>query len=57
MMVGGKWSRNNHVGVRRPPIISEICGIQKDELALLKVTEGKVVSSGVKWVRDHKKIS
>lgn len=25
----------------------EICGIQKDELPLLKVTEGEVVSSGV----------
>lgn len=53
----GKVVWKQPCGSEETPYSSEICGIQKDELSLLKVTEGKVVSSGVRWVRDHKEIS
>ena len=53
---GGKVVWKQSCGSEETPCSSEICGIQKDELSLLKVTEGKVVSSRVRWVRDHKEI-
>ena len=53
---GGKVVWKQSCGSEETPCSSEICGIQKDELSLLKVTEGKVVPSRVRWVRDHKEI-
>lgn len=53
----GKVVWKQPCGSEETPYSSEICGIQKDELSLLKVTEGKVVSSGVRWVRNQKETS
>lgn len=52
--VGGKVVWKQPCGSEETLCGPEICWVQKVEKPLLKVSEGEVVSSWVRWVRHHK---